>query len=382
MDFQLTEEQGAFADSAQALFAEHCNDDALRAHDESGAPYMQALWPACIEMGLHSVLIPEDVGGLGLDMTALLGVLEAQGRALALVPLWEHQLATAAVAQFGSEALKAQLLAPAMLAPAMDGSVLLTTSLAALADPHGASLELTRAGEGWRLNGRVPAVPLGGEAQYALLGAECGEVPRLALLELAQAGVQRTTGRDQHHLGVADLTLKGVALTEDAVLGQSAHAWFEPRAIACLAALQVGVIEAQLKHTVEYVSERKQFERPIGSFQLVAGGLADAKIALETLRSALWQLVYRLDTGLGALPQALAVRAQACDLGHTAGHKAQHVHGGMGVDVSYPIHRFLYWSRALAAALGGSEAHLARLGDWLAEHDTLGWKYNLPEDKA
>ena len=375
MDFQLSEDQRAFADTAAALFAEHCSDEALRAHDASDAPYMQRLWPACIEMGLHGVVVPEDAGGLGLGMTELMGVLGAQGEALALVPLWEHQLAAAALAHFGSDTLKSRL-----LPEAMDGSAMWTVSLGALGDPHGASLKLTRVGAGWRLDGQVAAVPLGGAARHALLGVEADGAPRLIALDLAQAGVQRRPGVDQHHLAVADLLLDGLVLDGDAVLADAAHAWFEPRAIACLACLQLGVTQAQLRRTVQYVSERKQFGRAIGSFQLVVGALADMHIGVEALRSTLWQLVYRLDAGLGVLPQALAVRAQACDLGHFAGHKAQHLHGGVGVDVSHPMHRFLLWSRMLGVALGGSEAHLARLGDWLAEHDQLGWKYDLPED--
>lgn len=375
MDFRLSEEQQAFADSAAALFADHCSDEALRAHDSGSAPYREALWRACIELGLHSVLVPEADGGLGLGLTELMGVLEAQGRALALVPLWEHQLAAATLARFaGAADLRADL------GEAMNGGLLLTASLRALADTRGATLRLERrASGGWRLGGSVAALPLGDVADRALLGAAGeGGTPRLVLLDLSQPGVQRFPGRSQHHLGVADLRID-VDLPDAAVLAEAAHGWFEPRAIACLAALQLGVTAGQLGRTVQYVSERRQFDRPIGSFQLVAGQLADARIALETLRSALWQLVWRLDAGLPALPQALALRAQACDLGHFAGHRAQHVHGGMGVDVTYPIHRFLYWSRALATALGGADDHLTRLGDWLAEHDTLGWKYDLAE---
>ncbi|MNE92752.1 hypothetical protein D3C80_1905160 [compost metagenome] len=58
------------------------------------------------------------------------------------------------------------------------------------------------------------------------------------------------------------------------------------------------------------------------------------------------------------------------------------MHGGIGVDLSYPIHRFLYWSRALGIALGGSAASLERLGDWLSDNDKLGWKYDLEEHQA
>lgn len=377
MDFRLSEDQQAFAETAAALFADHCSDEALRAYDASDSRYMQQLWPACIEMGLHGIVVPEDAGGLGLGMTELMGVLGAQGEALALVPLWEHQLAAATLAHFGSDAVKSRLL-PA----AMDGSAMWTVSLGALGDPHGASLKLARVGTGWRVDGQVAAVPLGDVAQHVLLGADADGVPRLVALDLAQAGIQRRPGLDQHHLGVADLILDGMVLDDDAVLDSAAHAWFEPRAIACLASLQLGVTQAQLRRTVQHVSERKQFGRVLGSFQLVVGALADIHIGVEALRSTLWQLIYRLDTGLGTLPQALAVRTQACELGHFAGHKAQHLHGGVGVDVSHPMHRFLLWSRVLGVALGGSEGHLARLGDWLAEHDQLGWKYDLPEEAS
>ena len=108
-------------------------------------------------------------------------------------------------------------------------------------------------------------------------------------------------------------------------------------------------------------------------------GIGDDAIAGLNIPTGI-PLVYRLDANLGAAPQAWATRALANDTGHRAGHMAQHVHGGIGVDISYPIHRFLYWSRALNAVLGGTEHQLARLGDWLADNDNLGWKYDFAED--
>ena len=80
MDFQLTEDQRAFADTAQSLFADFCNDDQLRSHDTSGAPFMQPLWQQCVAAGLHSITIPEAHGGLGLGMTELFAVLEQKAR--------------------------------------------------------------------------------------------------------------------------------------------------------------------------------------------------------------------------------------------------------------------------------------------------------------
>ena len=100
MDFQLTEDQRAFADMAQSLFADYCTDDKLREHDASGRPFMQELWQQCVAAGLHSILVPEAAGGLRLGMSEMLAVLEQQGRALAQVPLWQQQVAAAAIAKF------------------------------------------------------------------------------------------------------------------------------------------------------------------------------------------------------------------------------------------------------------------------------------------
>ena len=374
MNFELSEDQRAFADMAQGLFADFCSDDQLRAHDASSAPYLQELWQQCVAAGLNTVMVPEEQGGMGLGMTELMAVLEQQGRALALVPLWEPQLTLAALAKFAPAAL------PQVLDDALSGEAPVVLSLQSLSQSRGPSLQLTSAGKGWTLSGQASAVPLGAQARQALLAAEAQGQMRLVLVDLTQAAVQRTEGRDQHHQSVADLKFDALPVAADNVLPPAATGWVEQRAIACLAALQLGVTLEQLRRTVEYVSERQQFGRVIGSFQLVAGQMADGYIAAEALRTSLWQLVYRLDAHLGAAPQAWATRALSNDTGHRTGHMAQHVHGGIGVDITYPIHRFQFWSRALGAALGGTEHHLARLGDWLANNDTLGWKYDAAED--
>lgn len=376
MNFELSEDQRAFAEMASGLFADFCGDDQLRAHDASGAPFMQDLWQQCVASGLHTILVPEAQGGMGLGMTELMAVLEQQGRALALVPLWEPQLAVAALAKFAPAAL-AQ-----MLDDALTGAAPVALSLQSLSQSRGPSLQLLRAGDGWTLQGQASAVALGAQANQALLAADAEGQMRLVLVHLAQAGVQRTEGMSQHHQSVADLAFDAVAVADGNVLPVAATGWVEQRAIACLAALQLGVTQEQLRRTVEYVSERQQFGRAIGTFQLVAGQMADGYIATEALRTSVWQLVYRLDAGLGAAPQAWATRTLANDTGHRAGHMAQHVHGGIGVDITYPIHRFLFWSRALGVALGSTEHHLARLGDWLADNDTLGWKYDAAEDNT
>ncbi|SDL91050.1 Acyl-CoA dehydrogenase [Oryzisolibacter propanilivorax] len=370
MDFQFTEDQRAFADMAQGLFADYCTDDKLREHDLSGQPFMQELWQQCLTAGLHGIVVPEDAGGLGLGMTELLAVLEQQGRALAQVPLWQQQIGVAALSRFASGSAEAKEVAEAAM-----GGQLLALSLQATNDARGARLRL----QDGRLCGRLDAVALAGQSSHALIAAAANGGERLVLVALDGQCVARVDGMRQDYCAVADLAFDHAPAL--AVLDAPALAWVQQHAAACLGALQQGVTQEQLQRTVQYVSERKQFDRAIGTFQLVVGQMADNYILMQAQRSALYQLVWRLDQGLPCAPQSHAVRAQTHELGLKVGRVAQHVHGGMGVDVTYPIHRFLFWGRALAVEGGSAEHHLQALGQWLADHDNLGWKYDLPEDR-
>jgi alkylation response protein AidB-like acyl-CoA dehydrogenase len=376
MDFELSEDQRAIAQMADSLFVDHCHDDYMRQWDTSGEPMMAPLWKLCIETGLQALAIPEEHGGSGLGMTELMLVLQAQGKALAQVPLWRHQLAAATLAHFDAVGNAG------WIAMAATGEALLSLSLDGLSSALGIELQANACADGWSITGRVAALSLGDQAHAALVAVQAEGQPRLLLLDLSAPEIQRVSAVLTHGEAVADLHIQGLTVNAGALLPAEAVDWLELRSVAALAALQLGVSEEQIRRTVAYLSERQQFERVIGSFQAVQMTMADNHIAVEALRTALWQLAYRIDAGLQAPSEALATAWLACEAGHRIGHTAQHVHGGIGVDLTYPIHRFLYWSRGLTVALGGSAASLERLGDWLNNNDKLGWKYDLEEHQA
>jgi hypothetical protein len=376
MDFELSEDQRAIAQMADSLFVDHCHDDYMRQWDISGEPMMAPLWKLCIETGLQALAIPEEHGGSGLGMTELMLVLQAQGKALAQVPLWRHQLAAATLARF------AALGSAQWIAKAASGEALLSLSIDGLNSALGIELQATACAAGWSINGRVAALSLGDQAHAALVVVQAKGEPRLLLLDLSAPQIQKLSAVLTHGEAVADLHIQGLTVEAGALLPAEAVDWLELRSVAALAALQLGVSQEQVRRTVAYISERRQFERVIGSFQAVQMSMADTHIAVEALRTVLWQLAYRIDAGLPAPSEALATAWMACEAGHRIGHVTQHVHGGIGVDLTYPIHRFLYWSRGLCLALGGSAASLERLGDWLNDNDKLGWKYDLEEHQA
>lgn len=372
MDFSLTEDQRAIAEMAEGLFKDYCTDDRLRDFDTAGEPYMKELWQTCVETGLHALAIPEEFGGSGLGMTELFSVLKAQGAGLGSVPLWEHQLTACAIAQFAGEANRS------LLEQASAGSNLLTLSLAEL-NGNAENLKLVGSNGEYRLVGTAKAVPFGGCSSRALVIAMSDQGPRVVLVDPNAEGVELAKGISTHGLEVADIRFSALPLEADSILPEVAVSWLEERSVAAVGSTQLGVSEEQIRRTAEYLQEREQFGRAIGTFQAVQMTMADCQIAVEALRSSLYQLLYRLDAGLPSPSEALATNYLSAEAAHLVGHKTQHVHGGVGVDLTYPIHRFLYWSRHLSMALGSSEAGLERLGDWLANNDKLGWKYDLDE---
>ncbi|RJX71460.1 acyl-CoA dehydrogenase [Vibrio sinensis] len=370
MNFTLTEDQRAIQEMAVAVFSDYCDDETLRSFAESGETRMAPLWKTCIETGLHSLMIPEEIGGSGLNMTDLMVILEAQGASLALVPLYRHQMAASAIYHFGDESLLP------IGVTAAEGANVLT-----IANINEAPLTATVDGAELVLTGELSCVAEVSNSQYALVAAELDDIKRLVVVDLSLTGIARIDGVLTQGESVSDLKFDNVRLKTTDLLSESAMAWLAPRLVAAQASMLIGLCEQQLKRTVEYVTERRQFDRQIATFQSVQMTMADCQISLETLRSTLWQLVYRLDAGMTSEPESYSTAWQACETGHFICHKAQHLHGGFGVDISSPTYLFLYWSRALCLGLGGSSENLEVLGDWLANNNTLGWKYDLAEQE-
>ena len=147
--------------------------------------------------------------------------------------------------------------------------------------------------------------------------------------------------------------------------------WLVARATVGLCAVQSGVTERALELTAEYAKSRMAFGRPIGSFQAVTQRLADAFVDVEAVRLTMWQAAWLLATGApgsadGAVAEVATAKFWAAEAGHRVAHTAVHVHGGMGIDVSYPVHRFFVAAKQHEFALGGATAQLRRIGDVLA----------------
>jgi acyl-CoA dehydrogenase len=138
--------------------------------------------------------------------------------------------------------------------------------------------------------------------------------------------------------------------------------WVEGVARVGLAALQLGTADEGVREAASYLSAREQFGRPLASFQAVSQQLGDAYCDVQAMRATLWQAVWALEQQADP-GRAVDVAAWwACDAGVRVQTAVQHLHGGIGADTTYPVHRRLLWALQTDALLGGASRQLARLG--------------------
>jgi alkylation response protein AidB-like acyl-CoA dehydrogenase len=362
MEFSYTQEQAALKEVAARVLGERFTDDFRKAFAKGGEPYDTLLWAALAEAGILGTAITPAHGGSGLGLTELCLVLEEQGRTLAALPLLATLvLGALPIQKFGSSAQQALL--PEVAA----GRVVLTAALeeAGVADALQPATFARRIAGGWRLG------PFALQAQYLLISARTEtQGATLFLLPRDAPGLviesqRSTSGEPQGHV-----TLEDVLLGPQDVVGGADDAdavrWTVERARVALAALQLGVIGESLRRAAAYVSERQQFGRPIGTFQAVQHRLADCYIDLEALRSTYLRAVWAVDADLPASAEVLAAKWWTAQAGHRVTHAVQHVHGGLGADLEYPVHAFFLQAKQLEIALGGATQTLAAIGQELA----------------
>jgi alkylation response protein AidB-like acyl-CoA dehydrogenase len=176
-----------------------------------------------------------------------------------------------------------------------------------------------------------------------------------------------TTNREIH----PHLHLAGVAVDAGDVLTgpEGGRAALETLLIAAnvgLCALAVGVCEAALRQTATYLNGREQFGRPLSTFQGTMLRAADAAIDIEAMRVTWQNAAWLFDTGRDAAEAARVAKWQAGERGQRTVHATQHLHGGMGADITYPIHRYFLWGKQIELLLGGPSLQLSKLGATIA----------------
>jgi acyl-CoA dehydrogenase len=371
MEFTFNEEQRAVQEAAEGLFGGLVTPERVQQVESTEDRFDRDLWAQLAQADLLGLPLPEAHGGGGFGMVELALVLEAQGRSVALVPLWATLvLGALPVAEFGSDGLQA-----ALLPGVVTGDTVLTAALADVAGDiavGGAgrpSVTATPAADGITLSGTAFAVPFAHVADRVLIPASLDGGVVVAVVDPTASGVTveraTTTNREIHpHLHLDGITVATGDLLAggDPARGPEVLSWMLNRAWTGLCALQVGVTEAAVTQTAAYLNTREQFGRPLSTFQGTMLRAADAAIDTESIRVTMWQAAWRLDHDLDADLAVSVASWFAAEAGQRAVFATQHLHGGMGADISYPIHRYFLWGKQIELLLGPPSGQLARLG--------------------
>ena len=359
--FKTTEAADDLGGLARTITESVCTAEHQRELDGLEQRFDRDLWGKLIDADILSTAAPESLGGGGFGVLEQVAVLVALGRQLAAVPYLESVvLGAGALAKFGSESLQQEWAAPAIngekiIAVALDGEM-----------GEGPVQAQLASGSGYRLTGSRTQVGYGPVADAFLVPAETDSGTKVFLVAKDDAGVTMSALDTTGHGSVAHLELQGVEAARlvggDDVRRLAHHTWHLGRS-----AYQLGVLERALELTSEYAREREQFDRPIGSFQAVSSRLADGYIDVKGLRLTLTQAAWRLSEDLPADVEVHTAAFWAADAGHRVAHTTVHVHGGVGIDLDHPVHRYFLAAKQTEFAVGSATGQLLRIGRELAD---------------
>jgi len=370
MDFAFSDEQNDLRELARKILEDQVTNERLKDIEAKTPVHDSAVWHALAEAHLLGVAVPEAHGGMGYGFFELCLLLQELGRSVAPVPgLASLALGALPLARYGSDPQQAR-----WLPGVTRGDVVLSAALIELEqrDPFLPETRFERAGDGFRLTGRKALVPAAELADAILVPARSssGEVALLWVDprgEGVQLENQASTNRQPH----SQLTLDGAPVPADALLGDSEAGaeilrFCVQHASVALCAMQLGVSERALEMTAEYGRERTQFDRPIGSFQAVHQRAADAYINVEAIRLTTWEAAWLLSQSREASDAISIAKYWAAEGGQFTAYAAQHLHGGIGIDVDYPLHRYFLWAIQIEHTLGNARDQLAQLGERMA----------------
>ncbi len=362
MDFTNTEAADDLGGLVRTITESVCTPEHQRELDGLEERFDRDLWRKLVDADVLSAAAPESLGGGGFGVLEQVAVLTALGRQLAAVPYLESVvLGAGALAKFGSESLQ-----QAWASPAVNGEKILTVALDG--EMGQGPVRATASANGFRLTGTRTLVGYGPVADAFLVPAETDSGSSVFLIAADDAGVSVTGLNTTGHGSVGHLECHGVEVDANRVVGGDAViGWLSTLGTLGRTAFQLGVLERALELTAEYAREREQFDRPIGSFQAVAQRLADGYIDVKGLRLTLTQAAWRLAENLPADVDVATAAFWAADAGHRVAHTTVHVHGGVGVDLDHPVHRYFLAAKQTEFAVGGATGQLLRIGRELAD---------------
>jgi pimeloyl-CoA dehydrogenase small subunit len=373
MDFDLSEEQRLLKESLDRLIGDRYAFEQRKAYAQNPEGWSRELWRQYAELGLLGLPFTEADGGSGGGPVETMLVMEAFGRGLVLEPFFATVVLGGGFLRHGGNAELHRELVPKIA----DGSVTLAFGQTErhsrwnLAD---VSTTARRDGVTWVLDGEKGVVLHGDSASKLIVTARVAGGQRdregigVFLVDAAAPGVSRRGYPTQDGLRAAEVTLAGVRVGPDAVLGEPGAGLplverVVDEGIAALCAEAVGAMAVMHELTVEYLKTRRQFGREIGSFQVLQHRAVDMLMALEQARSmAMYATMMAAEENATERRDAIsAAKVQIGRSGRFIGQQAIQLHGGIGMTMEYKVGHYFKRVTMIDTIFGDADYHLRAL---------------------
>jgi pimeloyl-CoA dehydrogenase small subunit len=375
MDFDLSDEQTLLGDTVGRLLADRYDFQKRNVFAASELGWSREMWSAFAELGLLAVPFAAEDGGLEGGAVETMIIMQAFGRALSLEPYLATVVLGGGLLRHGGIAAQRAEHVPAIVS----GERLLAfahSEAQSRFDLAHVTARAAKRGGDWMLDGAKTLVLDGDSADFLIVSARtAGEANDrdgigLFLVDARAPGVSRRGYAMQDGRRAAEVTLEGVEVGADAVVGDPAGALplierVVDEAIAALSAEAVGAMTEMHELTLAYLKERKQFGVPIGSFQVLQHGAVDMYVAVEQAHSmALLATMMAGEDDAGERGRAIsAAKVQVGRSARLVGQQAVQLHGGVGMTAEFKVGHCFKRVTMIDLTFGNADHHLARLGE-------------------
>ncbi len=371
MEFSLNEQQELLKKEARKFFDSEYPKKVVKELEESELGYSPQIWKQMAELGWLGLAIPEEYGGVDGNLLDLAILFEEVGKTACPAPLFSTLIfGVLPLVESGSESQKKEI-----LPKVSDGDAIMTLALnepETDCRPEFIATRATKDGTDFVINGTKLFVPYAHVADYMLVVAATGEVTSdgkgisVFLIRKGAEGVGKTplitTAADKRF----EVTFNNVRVSADDVVSDVDNGWplidsVLRKATAIQCAETVGVMQQALAITAEYTSNRYQFDQPIAKFQAVQHRMADMLTDVEGARWTSYKAISLLDKGREASREVAVAKAWTGEACQRVAYAAQHLHGGIGMDLDYDLHYYFEWAKSHQLNLGAAWTHLSSI---------------------
>ena len=367
MDFSLSEEQEMLRTMARDFLTDKYPKAVIRELEKDEKGYSPGLWNEMVELGWLGLVFPEKYGGSDMTFLDLTVMLEEIGRAAMPGPFISTLvLGGLPILLYGTEKQKQEY-----LPKIYSGEALFTLALTEeSAGYDAASINVTAKSEGdaYVIHGTKLFVPDAHVADYMLCvvrtddKAEPEKGMTVFIVDAKSDGLSQTLLKTMSADRVSEVVFDNVKVSEENILGEMNGGWEMTQKILEYAAVAkcsyvVGAMQQTLDMTVEYAKERKQFDRPIGSFQIIQHYFANMLTDVEGARFGAYQAAWRLNQGLPAAKEVSATKVWVHDAFERVSTLAHQIHGAIGCTEDHDLQFYTRYGKTAEISFGDADMH-------------------------